>query len=64
MRVREVIRRLLQDGWTLDANASRGKVRVFRHHSAAGKVTVAGADDDMLPPYIASSILHQAGIIP
>lgn len=60
MKVREVIRLLLADGWTMVA--TRGSHRQFKHPVKTGRVTVAGKPSDDLAPGTLNSILKQAGI--
>ncbi len=58
LKVREVIRRLERDGWTLVA--TRGSHRQYRHPEKSGRVTVAGKLSDDLAPGTLNSILKQA----
>ena len=60
MKVREVIRRLLNDGWV--QVAQKGSHRQFKHPSKPGKVTVPGKPSDDLPEGTYRSILRQAGL--
>jgi predicted RNA binding protein YcfA (HicA-like mRNA interferase family) len=46
MTVREVLRKLADDGWQLARQ--RGSHRQFRHPSKPGLVTVAGKPSDVL----------------
>jgi len=58
--VREIIRILEDDGWTMVAQ--RGSHRQFRHPTKQGRVTVAGHPKDDLAPGTLNSILRQAGL--
>jgi predicted RNA binding protein YcfA (HicA-like mRNA interferase family) len=58
MKVREVTRLLVDDGWFLVV--TRGSHRQFKHAAKPGRVTVAGAPSDDLPPGTLNSILKQA----
>ena len=60
MKVRDVIRRLTDDGWVMVAQ--KGSHRQFRHPRKPGKVTVPGnlSDDILIGTY--KSILRQAGL--
>jgi predicted RNA binding protein YcfA (HicA-like mRNA interferase family) len=58
--VREVIRRLEADGWTLVA--TRGSHRQYRHATKKGRVTVPGKLSADLQPGTLKSILRQAGL--
>ena len=60
MKVREIVRRLEQDGWFLVA--TRGSHRQFKHDRKPGRVTVAGKNSDDLAPGTLNSILKQAGL--
>lgn len=58
--VREVLRLLRRDGWTLDRQ--RGSHRQFRHPTKPGVVTVSGKDGDDLDSGTLHSIFQQAGL--
>lgn len=60
MKVRDVIRRLTQDGWI--KIAQKGRHRQFKHAIKKGKVTVPGKESDDLPEGTYRSILRQAGL--
>lgn len=60
MKVRELLRRLIDDGWVLAA--TRGSHRQFKHPTKPGQVTVAGKPSDDLAPGTLNSILKQAGL--
>jgi predicted RNA binding protein YcfA (HicA-like mRNA interferase family) len=60
MKVRDLLRRIEEDGWT--QVAQRGSHRQFKHPSKPGKVTIAGAPSDDVHPKTLSSILRQAGL--
>jgi predicted RNA binding protein YcfA (HicA-like mRNA interferase family) len=60
MKVRDVIRRLRDDGWVLVAQ--EGSHRQFKHPAKAGRVTVAGHESAELKPKTLSSVLKQAGL--
>ena len=60
MKVRDVIDKLQQDGWTL--STQRGSHRQFDHPIKLGKVTVAGHPSDEVPPGTLGSIRRQSGI--
>jgi len=60
MKVRDVIRRLVKDGWV--QVAQKGSHRQFKHPSKPGKVTVPGKPSDDLPEGTYRSILRQAGL--
>ncbi|MGO9468711.1 MAG: type II toxin-antitoxin system HicA family toxin [Isosphaeraceae bacterium] len=62
MKVKEVLKLLSDDGWSLVV--TRGSHRQFRHPSKPGRVTVAGKASDDLPPGTLNSILKQAGLKP
>ncbi len=59
MKVREVIRRLLDDGWYL--KDQKGSHRQYRHSEKKGKVTVAGHPNEEIDPKTWKSIQEQAG---
>jgi predicted RNA binding protein YcfA (HicA-like mRNA interferase family) len=60
MKVGDLLRRLLDDGWFLAA--TRGSHRQFKHATKPGRVTVAGKPSDDLAPGTVNSILKQAGL--
>jgi predicted RNA binding protein YcfA (HicA-like mRNA interferase family) len=60
MKVGDLLRRLLDDGWFLAA--TRGIHRQFKHPTKPGRVTVAGKPSDDLAPGTVNSILKQAGL--
>ena len=60
MKVREVIRRLEEDGWYLVA--TRGSHRQYKHPTKPGRVTVPGKPSADLAPGTLNSILKQSGL--
>ncbi|MDP1698122.1 MAG: type II toxin-antitoxin system HicA family toxin [Xanthomonadaceae bacterium] len=60
MKVREILRLLLQDGWAVVA--TRGSHRQFKHPSKSGRVTVPGKPSDDLALGTQNSIMKQAGL--
>lgn len=60
MKVREVIKLIEDDGWTLVR--TRGSHRQYKHPSKSGLVTIPGKLSKDLPPGLQRSILKQAGI--
>lgn len=60
MKVRDVVRRLVEDGWV--QVSQKGSHRHFKHPSKRGKVTVPGKPSDDLPEGTYRSILRQAGL--
>lgn len=60
MKVREVIKLLVNDGWFLVA--TRGSHQQYKHPTKTGRVTVAGKMNDDLAPGTLNSILKQAGL--
>lgn len=59
MTVRDVIKLLEADGWTV--KAVRGSHVQYAHPTKPGKVTVANHKGD-IPPGTLSSIMKQAGL--
>ena len=59
MKVADVLRQLLDDGWQLVA--IRGSHRQYKHATKTGRVTVPGKPSDDLAPGT-YSILKQAGL--
>jgi predicted RNA binding protein YcfA (HicA-like mRNA interferase family) len=59
VKVREVIRKLEDDGWYLVA--TRGSHRQYKHPAKLGRVTIAGHPNDDLAPGTLNSIRKQAG---
>ena len=62
MHVRDLIRLLEADGWTLVR--TRGSHRQYKHEVKVGLVTVPGQMSDDLAPGTLNSILKQAGLKP
>jgi predicted RNA binding protein YcfA (HicA-like mRNA interferase family) len=62
VKVREVIKQLEDDGWTIVRQ--RGSHRQLKHTVKSGLVTVAGKPGDDLAPGTLTSILKQAGLKP
>ena len=60
MKVRDLIKLLLDDDWSLVV--TRGSHRQYKHPSKAGRVTVAGHPSHEIAPGTLSSILKQAGL--
>ncbi|MBI2718693.1 MAG: type II toxin-antitoxin system HicA family toxin [Rhizobiales bacterium] len=60
MKVRDVLKRLEEDGWYLAA--TRGSHRQYKHPAKLGRVTVPGKSNDDLAPGTYNSILKQAGL--
>ena len=60
MKIREVIRRLEEDGWF--PARTRGSRRQFHHSTKAGAVTVAERLRQDLHPKRLAGILRQAGL--
>jgi predicted RNA binding protein YcfA (HicA-like mRNA interferase family) len=59
MKVRDVLKRLGDDGWYLDR--THGSHRQFRHASKPGTVTVSGHPNVDIPIPTLKSIFEQAG---
>jgi len=58
MTVRDVLRRLERDGWTVVR--TRGSHRQLKHPDKAGTVTVSGHPGDDVHPKALASIRRQA----
>jgi predicted RNA binding protein YcfA (HicA-like mRNA interferase family) len=58
VKVREIIKRLEDDGWYL--TRTRGSHRQYKHPTKPGLVTVAGKPNDDLAPGTLRSIWRQA----
>lgn len=59
MKVRDVLKRLNDDGWYL--NRQKGSHRQFEHKEKTGTVTVAGHPGDDVPIGTLKGIHKQAG---
>ncbi|MYA20915.1 MAG: type II toxin-antitoxin system HicA family toxin [Chloroflexi bacterium] len=59
-RVREAIRLVERDGWSLVR--TRGSHRQYRHPTKPGTVTIPGKPGDDLPPGTWASIMRQSGL--
>lgn len=60
VKVREIIKLLEADGWSLDRQ--RGSHRIYRHDRKPGSVTVAGKPSTDIPPGTLGAIRRQAGL--
>jgi predicted RNA binding protein YcfA (HicA-like mRNA interferase family) len=60
VRVREVIKRIEADGWSLVR--TRGSHRQYKHPSKTGLVTIAGNQQNDVAPGTLNSIMKQAGL--
>jgi predicted RNA binding protein YcfA (HicA-like mRNA interferase family) len=60
MKVGEVLRMLLDDGWVVVA--TRGSHRQLKHPSKPGRATRPGKPSDDLAPGTLNSVLKQAGL--
>jgi predicted RNA binding protein YcfA (HicA-like mRNA interferase family) len=60
MKIRDVIRLLLDDGWVLVRQT--GSHRQFKHPTKPGRVTVAGHERAELKPKTLNTVLKQAGL--
>ena len=61
MKIRDIIKQIEKDGWTL--HSTRGSHRQFKHPAKPGRVTVPGHPGDDLSAGMLSSILKQAGLV-
>jgi len=59
MKVRDVLRRIRDDGWIL-VKSRGGSHRQFKHPTKRGRVTIAGHDNDDLQRDTLKSIWRQA----
>jgi predicted RNA binding protein YcfA (HicA-like mRNA interferase family) len=60
VKVRDVIRLLEADGWTLVV--TEGSHRQFKHLTKAGRVTISGHLGDDMPKGTFGSVKRQAGL--
>ena len=60
MKVRELLKRLGDDGWLIER--TRGSHRQLRHPTKPGTVTVSGHLRDDVHPKTLKSVLRQAGL--
>ena len=60
MKVGELIRLLVQNGWTLIR--TKGSHRQFKNPRKPGTVTIAGKPSLDIPPGTLNSVLKQAGL--
>lgn len=58
MKVRDVIRLIEEDGWSVVT--TRGSHRQYKHPTKPGRVTVAGKPSDDMAPGTLNSVLKQA----
>lgn len=60
MKVREIIKRIENDGWYLVNQV--GSHRQYKHTTKKGRVTIAGSPGDDIAPGTLNSVLKQAGL--
>ena len=60
MKVRDVIKKITNDGWTLAR--TRGRHRQYKHPTKRGLVTIPGKPGDELARGTLNSIMKQAGL--
>jgi len=60
MKVREVIRLVTDDGWTIVS--TEGSHRQFKHPTKTGRVTVSGSLGDDMPKGTLASVKRQTGL--
>jgi len=60
MKVRDILKRLAEDGWVLKTTA--GSHRQLTHSTKPGKVTVSGKPGDDIQGWLLASIWKQAGL--
>ncbi|MGH9455311.1 MAG: type II toxin-antitoxin system HicA family toxin [Terriglobia bacterium] len=60
MKVRDVVRMLVDDGWYLVR--THGSHHQYKHPVKRGLVTIPGSGNDDLAPGTLNSILKQAGL--
>ncbi len=60
MKVKELLKMLEEDGWTL--SRTRGSHRQFKHPMKPGLVTVAGKPSADVPKGTLNAILKQSGL--
>jgi predicted RNA binding protein YcfA (HicA-like mRNA interferase family) len=61
MKVRDILKRLADEGWQEKARHSGSSHRQFVHPSRPGKVTVNGKPSDEISGFLLNSIFKQAG---
>jgi predicted RNA binding protein YcfA (HicA-like mRNA interferase family) len=60
MKVKELLKTLEADGWTLAR--TRGSHRQYKHPTKTGTVTIAGKPSAEMPKGTLNAILKQSGI--
>ncbi|MGA8044207.1 MAG: type II toxin-antitoxin system HicA family toxin [Terracidiphilus sp.] len=60
MKVRDVLKLILEDGWYVVAQ--KGSHRQFKHPEKPGRVTIAGHPSQEMDKGTLNSILKQAGL--
>ena len=60
MKVREVIKMIEQDGWSLIR--TKGDHRQYKHLEKIGRVTISGNFGREMPPDTLNSVIKQAGL--
>ena len=60
MKVKDLVKMLEDDGWSLDR--TKGSHRQFKHSTKPGTVTVAGKPSVEIPSGTLNAILKQSGL--
>lgn len=60
MKVRDILKLLVEDGWFLAR--TKGSHKQYKHPTKSGLVTIPGQSGDDLAPGTQNSILKQAGL--
>ena len=60
MKVKELLKMLKEDGWSL--SRTKGSHRQYKHPSKSGTVTIAGKPSADVPKGTLNAILKQSGI--
>ena len=60
MKIRDVIRLIEEDGWSLVA--TKGSHRQFKHRTKPGRLRIARHPGDDLAPGTLNSVFKQAGL--
>jgi predicted RNA binding protein YcfA (HicA-like mRNA interferase family) len=60
MKIRDLIRKIEDDGWKLAR--TKGSHRQYHHPTKPGTVTIAGHPSDEMPPGTLNSVMKQAGL--
>ena len=62
VKVKEVVRRIEEDGWVFVRRVGRASHRIFKKADVASEITVSGVDNDEMSPGQLQDIRRKSGL--